>query len=77
MGLKLKDGVKNVCIPAHWCIGLDMAAVFNGGVSRTSDLTVFYSKKKSTLPNFNLPVRDTFTNEDACYVGRYKGCKRK
>lgn len=74
--LRLKNNrLKNVYIPAHWCMGIDMQRVYDGGILRTDDLKVFYSKCKTRLPNFELPIRDEFVEEDACYVARYRKCE--
>lgn len=78
VALRLKEGqVKSVLIPMHWCFGLNMELVLKQGISTTRDIKVFYSKKKSTLPNFDLPVQSTFSENDACYVARFKTCRSK
>lgn len=76
--LRLKDGLrKNICVPIHWCMGIDMQDVYNGGIDKCRDLVVFHSKVRSRLPNFTLAIRDEFVAEDACYIGRYKTCESK
>lgn len=66
---------KNVCIPMHWCMGIDMQMVYNGGVDKTRDLVVFYSKSRSKFPDFELPIQNEFTEQDACYIARYRRCE--
>lgn len=75
MAIRLEEGqVKNVLIPSHWCFGFNMESVYR---STTTDFKIFVSKTKSTIPNIDLPVDNTFTNADACYIARFKACKRK
>lgn len=76
--LRLKANIrKNVYIPIHWCSGIDMQDVYNGGIEKKKDLVVFYSKCKSRIPDFSLRIRDEFTNDDACYLARYRKCESK
>lgn len=76
--LNLKNNSRrNVCIPMHWCLGIDMQSVYNGGVDKRRNLKIFFSKQKSRIPNFNLPIRDEFVDEDACYIARYRTCESK
>lgn len=76
MAIRLTEGqVKNVLIPSHWCFGMNMENIFERGINKTTDYKIFYSKKKSTLPNFELPVQQIFSDEDACYIARFKTCK--
>lgn len=78
VSLRLKDNQrKNVCVPMHWCLGIDMQNVFNGGIEKKRDLVVFFSKCLTRLPNFDLKVQDEFTHEDACYIANYKTCESK
>lgn len=73
--LRLKnDKRKTVWVPAHWCSGFSMKNIYNSGLSKTKDITVFYSKNKKTVPNFNLMISDVFVEEDACYTARFKTC---
>lgn len=74
--LKLKNRQnKNVWIPTHWCRGYSMETVYNIGMRRSEDLVVFYSENQSEPPNFELGIRDEFTNVNACYIGRFRMCK--
>lgn len=78
MAIRLREGqVKNVLIPPHWCFGLNMESVYRGGISTNTDFKIFFSKTKSALPNFDLPVSDVFIDADTCYIARFKTCKRK
>lgn len=78
VGLRLKnEAKKNVWIPAHWCMGFNMSSVYNNGIVKTEDLTIFYSKNKKKVPNFSLKLMDEFVTEDACYIARFKSCKGK
>lgn len=74
--LRLKANCrKNLVIPVHWCMGIDMQNVYNGGIGKSEDLVVFFSKNKTRLPNFTLPIRDEFVEDDSCYIARYKTCE--
>lgn len=78
VALRLKNSVmKNVCIPAHWCMGFNMSSVYNYGMKKTQNLIVFYSKNKKKVPRFNLNIRDEFVDEDACYIANFRTCKGK
>lgn len=73
--LKLKNRQnKNVWIPTHWCRGYSMEKVYNIGMQKNENLVVFYSNDKKKLPNFELGIRDEFTNGDACYIAQFKTC---
>lgn len=74
--LRLRNNAKkNVCIPMHWCRGFDMKQVFIGGVQKHKDLQVFFSKKRTQLPDFSKPIRDEFVDEDACYIACFRTCQ--
>lgn len=76
MTLRLKNSQrKNVFIPMHWCNGIDMQDVYNGGIQKKKDFVVFYSKCKSRIPDFSLNISDTFKVEDSCYLARYRKCE--
>lgn len=51
----------------HW---IQYGSVFIRGLIKTEDLTVFNSKNKKKVPNFNLRISDEFVEEDACYIAR-------
>lgn len=80
MAIRLNESesqVKNVYIPSHWCLGLNMESIYTNGINKNTDFKIFYSRNRSKLPNFDLPIRTTFSSEDACYIARYRSCKSK
>lgn len=52
-----------------------MKHVFNAGIEKQKDLVVFYSKRRTAIPIFTLPIRDEFVQEDSCYLARYRRCE--
>lgn len=55
-------------IPFTWIHSIDIVQVFNRGISHTKKHLIYYSEDKSDEPNFKLPVRDIFDeNNGGCY----------
>lgn len=66
-------------IPMAWVYSLDIAQVFNRGISHTKNHLIFYSKNKDDDPDFKLPVRDFFddTVDFGCYYAKIRECAGK
>lgn len=66
-------------IPFAWVHSFDIVQIFNRGINRTKDHLVYYSDDKTDDPNFKLPVRDFFDENDplGCYYVKIRNCVGK
>lgn len=67
----LKESRQRIKVYPKWIKGVNYQSVFNRGVNKSEDHTIFYSPDKKADPNFELPVSAVFDpNSDGCYIAR-------
>lgn len=61
-------------IPFTWVYSLDIVQVFKRGISNTKNHLIYYSKIKNDDPDFKLPIRDIFDDNDefGCYYAKIR-----
>lgn len=59
-----------------WVHSLDIVQIFNRGISNSKNHLVYYSQDKNDDPNFKLPIRDFFDENDqrGCYYAKIRLC---
>lgn len=64
----LAESHERLVIPLKYILSLDVVQIYNRGISRTKKHIIYYSNDDSDEPNFRLPIRSDFNdNEPACY----------
>lgn len=66
-------------IPFTWVHSLDIVQIFNRGINHCKNHLIYYSENKTDDPNFKLPIRDFFDENDqrGCYYVKIRNCAGK
>lgn len=63
-------------IPFSWVYSVDVVQIFNRGINHAKNHMIYYSEDKLGEPDFKLPVRELFDENDerGCYYAKLRYC---